>query len=748
MATQKPASTKTLIANQNRIKVMPMTALPHHDGCLDYLADEAGLPPGLLVIAPLGKREVMAMVVGKATGENVIAASKLKKITIPQDRFCLNETMRRFITWVAGWYMQPVGMVLKMVVAISLDAAPAPSRAVAYRVAVTPDASGTARLTAKRRQVLESISNMPPQTAASIKELTGVSASTLKAMVLAKLLEKITLPPPALPSPDPNFGDRIRLTEEQNRAAEQLISSIKTGEYAPFLLDGVTGSGKTEVYFDAIAETLRQGKQALVLLPEIALSPLAEKRFRARFGVSPLIWHSSVSLAQKRRIWREAISGKPLVVIGARSALFLPFANLGLIAVDEEHDQSYRQDEGVRYHARDMAVVRARLENITLVLASATPSLETMVNAERGRYQTLNLPQRIGQAVMPQITLISIAESPPKRRHWLTPPLITALEATLRHGNQALLFLNRRGYAPMSLCRACHHKISCPNCSAWLVTHKSVGFLRCHHCGHASRYPDQCANCSAKDTIVACGPGVERLAEEVSETFPDARQAIFSSDVITTPSQAEIFTESVLNQEIDIIIGTQMIAKGHHFPHLELVGVIDADLGLAGGDLRAAEQTWQLLTQVAGRAGRAETPGKVLLQTAIPTSPVLKTLAVGDRDGFTQLEINARSEAGLPPFGRLAAVILAGPREDKVIAVAQSLARHWQPYQDVTFLGPAPAPISKLRGKYRIRFLIKAPREVNLQLIIKNWLAPTFGRKTVIPSSIDCHIDIDPTSFL
>jgi len=509
------------------------------------------------------------------------------------------------------------------------------------------------------------------------------------------------------------------------------------------VLDGVTGSGKTETYFAALAAALATGRQALVLLPEIALGAQWLERFRERFGALPAQWHSDIGEAERRDTWRAVGAGRARVVVGARSALFLPFPELALIVVDEEHDPSYKQEDGVIYQARDMAVLRASLAHIPIVLVSATPSLETVVNVARNRYQRVVLPRRHAAAELPAVRLIDMRRERIEAGRFLAPPLVGELAATFEAGEQALLFLNRRGYAPLTLCRACGHRFECPSCTAWLVEHRFTGRLLCHHCGHAETVPACCPECLAAGALVPCGPGVERLLEEVTSRFPAARAAVMVSDLLTGPRAAAELARAMTEQRYDVLIGTQIVAKGHHFPMLTLVGVVDADLGLTGGDLRAAERTYQLLHQVGGRAGRAEHKGRVLIQTWMPDQPVMKALAVGDRDRFLEAEAAARRSAGLPPFGRLAALIVSAGDAESADFTARALARSAPQLPGVIVLGPAPAPLAVLRGRHRRRFLLKAGREVNVQAVLRGWLS-----RVRVQGSTRVQIDIDPYSFL
>ena len=545
-----------------------------------------------------------------------------------------------------------------------------------------------------------------------------------------------------LPPQTPNSLDPIPLSTAQQEAANHICTQISKGTFHTTLLDGVTGSGKTEVYFAAIAESLKQNKQSLILLPEIALSVQWLERFKKRFGFTPAVWHSDVTRPQKRDIYKGVTTGEVPLVVGARSALFLPFKVLGLIVVDEEHDGSYKQEDGVIYQARDMAIVRAKMERVPIVLASATPSIETVCNTNEGRYTKLHLPERHGGALYPETTLIDMKDTP--KNQWLSDPLRTALTETLNAGHQAMLFLNRRGYAPLTLCRACGHRFQCPHCSAWLVTHQSPPHLQCHHCGYVKALPKACPSCNADDSLVICGPGVERVMEEVQSFLPKARIAQMTSDSITTPKDTEALVHRMESGDIDVLVGTQMMAKGHHFPNLTLVGVVDGDMGLAGGDLRASERTYQLLHQVAGRAGREQNPGRAFLQTYTPNHPVMQALKTYNRDTFYSCEIAARKTANMPPFARLAGIILSGKSESEVQQTANLLAHHAHFDSDhIRILGPAPAPLYYLRGKVRYRLLVHAKRSINLQKALTAWLAsvPT-------PRTVQVRVDIDPYGFM
>ena len=699
------------------------------------------LDPGQLVRVPFGRREIVGVVWdGPADSRDSAPppADKLKPVIAALDMPPMTEPLRRLVDWVAAYTLNPRGAILRMALSVPAAFEP-PAPITVYR----PGAEPPARMTAARGRVLALLADGPPMTAAEIVRETGVGRSVVASLAKAGGLAAENRPGEAsFARPDPACLGPA-LSPEQRAAAEQLAARTAAQEFSATLLDGVTGAGKTEVYFEAVAAALRTGRQALVLLPEIALGAQWHARFAARFAAPPAEWHSELSPRRRREAWRAVALGHAPVVVGARSALFLPFPDLGLIVVDEEHDAAYKQEDGVIYNARDMAVVRARLSAAPCVLVSATPSLETVINADRGRYERLQLPNRHGGAGLPAVEAIDMRKNRPPTGRWLSEPLIGALTTTLAEGEQALLFLNRRGYAPLTLCRACGHRLACPNCSAWLVEHRQAGRLQCHHCGFSRGFPPACPDCGAQASLAACGPGVERLAEEVAAGFPDARVLVAASDTLTGPKAAAELIEKITAREVDLVIGTQVLAKGHHFPMLTLVGVVDADLGLEGGDLRASERTFQLLHQVAGRAGRGERPGRVLLQTYLPEHPVMEALIAGERDEFLAREGAERKRLGWPPFGRLAALILSGPSEDRVRRAALELGRHAPRGEGITVLGPAPAPLALLRRRHRQRLLIKTGREVRLQDVVRRWL-----KAARLERDVRLRVDVDPYSFL
>jgi primosomal protein N' (replication factor Y) len=678
---------------------------------------------------------------GAGSGPRPVEDARLRPVSRRFDAPPMPEVHRRFLDWVAAYTMAPRGAVLRMAIG-SAAALEAPRPVVAYRLAeggVPPDL----RPTPARRRVLELLADGPPRPAAEIAAEAGCGAAVVRGLADAGALEPVLLrPDPARPAPDWRIPGPA-LSEDQRAAADDLAAKARAGGYSATLLDGVTGSGKTEVYFEAMAAAMEAGRQVLVLLPEIALSAQWLSRFERRFGAPPHVWHSELGVAERRRTWREIASGEARIVVGARSALFLPYADLGLIVVDEEHEGAFKQEDGVVYHARDMAVARAHLGRIPVALVSATPSLETVVNCDTGRYARLHLPSRHGAAVLPAIELVDLRRDRPERNRFIAPSVKEALARTLAAGEQAMLFLNRRGYAPLTLCRACGHRLQCPNCTAWLVEHRLTGRLQCHHCDYGARIPEACPACNAEGSLAACGPGVERIAEEAALLFPEARVGLMTSDTLVGPRAVEEMVRRVAGHELDLLIGTQVMAKGHHFPMLTLVGVVDADLGLQGGDLRAAERTFQLLSQVAGRAGRGERPGTVFLQTCSPDNPVMLALRDYDRDAFLEREAQERLEAGMPPFGRLAALVVSGEDMAQVDAVARRLGRAAPRGDSVQVLGPAPAPFALLRGRHRRRLLLKAPRGVQVQSLVADWLA-----RVPVPGTVRVQVDIDPYSFL
>lgn len=698
-------------------------------------------PPGSFVRVPFGPRRLVGVVWDHATGRPEGERPNevdLKDVRAVLDLAPLPESLRRLIDWVAAYTLAPRGAVLRMAMSVpaALDGA---KPRIAYRLGPVPPE----RLTEARARVLAILRDGRPREAKELAREAAVGPGVIRTLARAGALIPVTLAEEARASAPDWARPGPALSPDQASAARYLAERVAEGRFSTTLLDGVTGAGKTEVYFHAIAAALRRGRQVLVLLPEIALGAQLLGRFTERFGTPPAEWHSDLGQRQRRETWCAVARGAARVVVGARSALFLPFPELGLIVVDEEHEGAFKQEEGVIYNARDMAIVRARLENIPCVLVSATPSLETVVNARQGRYGRVHLPARHAGASLPRIEVIDMRLERPSADAWLSPRLGSALAETLEAGEQAMLFLNRRGYAPLTLCRACGHRLQCRHCAAWLVEHRRLRRLQCHHCGYSRKRPERCPACGAAESLAALGPGVERLAEEAAKSLPHARIALAASDTLTGPRAAGELIRRITERHVDLIVGTQILAKGHHFPMLTLVGVVDADLGLTGGDPRAAERTYQLLHQVAGRAGRGDHPGRVLLQSYMPDHPVMQALVSGERDRFLESQAAERQALGLPPFARLAALIVSGPDEAMVMKAARALGRAGPREPGLEVLGPAPAPLAVLRGHHRQRLLVKAAREKNLQASLRAWLAAA-----PLPKGIRVKIDVDPYSFL
>jgi primosomal protein N' (replication factor Y) len=707
-------------------------------GPLDYRVPD-GMPvePGSVVVAPLGPRQLIGVAwEAERLKTEEVGDNRLRPLAGLVDVPPIPAPLRRLAEWTADYYLSPLAAVLRMILPSS-SALAGPRQMIEYR----PTGTAPARLTPQREQALSRIDGRQ----GTVRELAAhaeVSEAVMRGLVHTGALERIEVDgDQPFPEPDPEFAPP-RLNAEQRDAADSLTGAIGQG-FDPILLDGVTGSGKTEVYFEAIAEAVRQDKQVLVLLPEIALTEPFLTRFNARFGCEPVTWHSDLRSSQRRRAWRAISKGEAKVVVGARSSLFLPYANLGLIVVDEAHEPSFKQEEGVQYHARDVAVMRGHFEEIPVILASATPAIETRHMVEIGRYRELRLTERHGLAEMPAIRAVNLTQDPPQRGRWLAPSLVAELEANLAAGEQSLLFLNRRGFAPLTLCRTCGHRFQCPNCTAWMVEHRLMHRLACHHCGHVMPPPRLCPECGDEDSLVACGPGVERIADEVAELFPDARTAIVTSDTIWSPARAAEFVRAMEEAEIDIVVGTQLVTKGYHFPNLTLVGVVDADLGLQGGDLRAAERSFQQIQQVAGRAGRGDKPGRVLVQTHDPDAPVIAALISGDVAGFYAAETEARREAAMPPFGRLAAIIVSAEDKAETEAVARRIGHAAPQVDGMAVFGPAPAPLAMLRGRHRQRLLVHAARKLDVQDVIRDWLG-----ELEWSAKVRVAVDVDPYSFL
>lgn len=717
--------------------------LPFND-VFDYQFDN-NLDIGQLVQVSFG-RDVMVGVIWKIGKSAHIEESKVKKISEVINLPKLTPVMIAFIKKTAEYNMAPLGMVLKMVLGQKTNQLPK-QKVTLYGLAIKNENLEGVRITEARRAVFDFFNQNQEAEKNEIMLETGVSESVINAMIKSGFLyKKEVLINEEAEEQKINLAKHAVLTDEQQNAADTLVRKIGCG-FSATLLDGVTGSGKTEVYFEAVAEALASDKQVLVLVPEISLTSQWLKRFHDRFGVTPYIWHSEIGIKDKALTWKATALNKAKVVVGARSALFLPFANLGIIVIDESHDHSFKQESMVTYQGRDMAVLRAHLEKIPIILSTATPDLETLVNVEEGKYDCVKLTKRYAKAVLPEIHIIDLKKDKPIKGEFgvsfLSPTLISELQHNLEKGEQSMLFLNRRGYAPLLICRDCGHRMQCPHCTAWLAEHRTSGELICHHCGYRMFTPKCCPECHSEDGLTACGPGVERIAEEVRYRFPKARTAILSSDITSNYKEISRVIHKTAQKEVDILIGTQILAKGHNFPDLTLVGVIDADLGLMGTDLRACEQTFQLLSQVAGRAGRGEKKGDVYLQTLYPDNLVLEAVIEHNRDKFIDLEKKSRKLLKMPPYGKLAAIIVSSTNMKVAESVAYTLGKYAPNTDLIQTLGPAPAPMALLRGRYRYRLLLKTAKHINIQEVIKKWL--TF----VVPkNNVRIDIDINPYSFM
>ncbi|MCH4540807.1 primosomal protein N' [Ochrobactrum sp. POC9] len=719
-------------------RVVPVLVPMPAERPYSYMVPEGmNVQPGSIVRVPLGPREVAGIVCEGET--DAVDARKLREISEVFDCPPVGGDMLRFMRWAADYTLSPPGMVARMVLRVPAAFDPEPSVPGLRYSGGEPE-----RMTEARARVMELARDGLAWTRSGLAHAAGVSMTVVDGLKAQGIFEEVMLPPPAVVAkPDIDYA-RATLSEDQQAAAEMLSEAVEADCFSVSLLDGVTGSGKTEVYFEAVAKAIEQGRQVLILLPEIALTQQFLDRFHDRFGAKPAEWHSDLAPRTRERVWRQIAEGTVRVVAGARSALFLPFKELGLIVVDEEHDPAYKQEDRVFYNARDMAVVRGHISGFPVVLASATPSIESQVNAEQGRYKRIKLYGRYAEAALPDLKTIDMRRSPPPPGRFLSPALTEAVGKTVERGEQALLFLNRRGYAPLTLCRVCGHRFQCPQCSSWLVEHRFRGQLMCHQCGYHEPVPEACPECGTLDHLVACGPGVERIAEEVAATFSEARIIVLSSDMAGGVKRLRLELDAIAKGEADIVIGTQLVAKGHNFPNMTLVGVVDADLGLANGDPRAAERTFQLLNQVTGRAGRTGRKSLGLIQTYQPDHPVMRAIVSGDADAFYAREIDERERSALPPFGRLAALIISADNRPDAENHARALRRAAPSSPEISVLGPAEAPLALVRGRHRFRILVHGTKRADIQGFIRVLLANGPKEK----GSIRVQVDIDPQSFL
>lgn len=718
------------------VSIIPLRPVPK---AYSYLAPQ-GVQVGQVVRIPFGKKkdaEPTLGVVLDTQGDATVASDKLKSCEILPDWPKMQSNLIHFLEWSASYTLSPLGTFFRMALPIADVTRPTPQQ-MRYALIAAPK-----KTTAARQKIVDLLAKGGLLTRSEIKDATKVSDAVIKALIDEGVLEAVRV---SAEEEMPQMSGDIQLphyNKAQQAAADELVARVTDEKFSVTLLDGVTGSGKTEVYFAAVKKALEQGKQALVLMPEIALTTQFISRFTKRFGIAPVTWHSHLTPAQRRRHLKAIVHGQANVILGARSALFLPYKSLGLVVIDEEHDSSYKQEEGIFYNARDLAIKRAQIEEMPVMLVSATPSLETFHNAQSGKYHWVKLPGRFADAQMPSLKIIDMRAEKIPRTQFLSPSLLAAVKETLEKNEQVMLYLNRRGYAPLTLCRTCGHRIECPRCSAWMVQHRTHSGLMCHHCGWHAAPPKNCPHCNAPDSLAAIGPGVERIEDEVRAHFPDKRIAVLSSDTQKSMSVLSDTIDKITNKEIDILIGTQIVAKGHHFPQLTLVGVVDADLGLGGGDLRAGERTFQILQQVSGRAGRGDKPGQVLLQSFMPDHRIIKSIVSGDRDAFLEVETQERLQSGMPPAGRLAGIIVSAKKEADARRFADHLAQIAPVVNGVKILGPAQAPIFKLRHQFRYRILVKTTRHIALQKFLTEWVLPQHP-----PSGVRVQIDIDPYSFM
>ena len=707
---------------------------------LDYLAPEGGCKLGSFLILPLGKRKVLGVVWGP--GEGNYEHSKLRSaasvINVPP----MSYTMRKFLEVVSDYTITPLNLILRLCTRVPDLTKPSVTQKVFSLVSNYSDFKRT-----PQRDLLISALSKNKMNRLSSKEIvsiSGVSSAVIAAAVRAGILdeERIERDSP-YPTLDPKFNPK-KLNLSQIEAYKAIRDLQQQNNFTPILLQGVTGSGKTEIYLEAVANALENGQQVLVLLPEIALTSEFFNRVKNRFGEKPAEWHSGITLAERRRVWKMVSSGGAKLVIGARSALFLPFMNLGLVIVDEEHDQSYKQEDGVIYNARDMAVLRSSIEGSVVILASATPSLESWVNAKNGKYKHVSIHERYGQATLPSLLAIDLRKEKLKSNEWISGSLEESVTECLQNKEQSLLFLNRRGYSPTTVCRACGSQISCDECDARMVEHRFINRLMCHQCGHTKVMPEKCPSCGIEGNLAVIGPGVERLAEEAQKKFSTATISVLSSDLYGSAKSLKAEIQKISEGNVDIIIGTQLVAKGHNFPKLRLVGVIDVDIGLQGSDLRAAERTYQLVRQVSGRAGRTDNKGRALIQTYQPEHPVVEAIIKGNDNDFWVSEAKQRKLACMPPFGKLVGIIISSTNLDNVMMLANQLKKNTHPLNIVgaRVYGPAPAPVARIKGRHRIRFLVKSPKISGLQDAIRNWVSTVS-----LKGDIRLSIDIDPQSF-
>lgn len=703
---------------------------------------------GNFVRVTVMNRQYIGVIVG--VGDSNLDPSKIKPILEVCNFGKLSAKDLDWIYKMSEWTLMAPGAVLRLIVNVP-DAFNPPSFEQLYNY----NFDNECKMTNARQSVSDAFesNDNDAMSVNDIMNIARVSNSVIKTMIKNKIL----LPSATREKTQNDFvyqyhdTGNIVLSSEQKAAADVIATAIDKDSFSVYLLDGITGSGKTQVYFDAVLRAYNNGKSVLLMMPEIALTAQFMDRFKLRFGNPPVVWHSNLTAARRRDIWRGVARGDIRIVVGTRSALFLPWQNLGLIVIDEEHDTSYKQEDMGNYHARDMAILRAKIADFPVVLASATPSLETLYNVSLGKYKRLRLTSRYGGAQMPTIETIDMRVARPEKYKLskdaeeksgnLSPQLCAEIADTLSKHNQVMLFINRRGFAPIVQCKKCGWVGECPDCSVGLNYHKHLNKLVCHMCGKMLVLPEKCPKCG--NELSMRGAGLEKIEEEISARFPNARTALVSSDTITSRESLQRLVQKMESGDIDIVIGTQILAKGHHFPNLTLVGVVDADMGLFGTDFRAGEHTFQQLFQVAGRAGRGAFPGRVLLQTFQPEHPVIQAICAGNRDDFIASDMESRAGAKMPPFGQLVAVIVESDKEATLKKYCEQLANAAPNLNGGKIMGPIPAQIYQIRNWYRMRFLVSGDVRANLQPVVRNWLA-----KVKQPSNTRIKIDVNPQSFM
>jgi len=719
----------------NKLKFLSVLLPINIDRPFTYSSEEK-LDIGTIVKVSFGKRELYGVVWEadkiEKKPDNIKIKSIIEVVGEGKD-YILPKDMVYFIKWISDYYLMPLGLVLKA--SLKQQFFQKKSRA-SYVLKINP--KHQAKITEKQKIVLEEFKQNKIIDKRSLITKTGISNSIISRMIKNEILieeeahENIT---------KINLDTKIELNSDQLKASRALVKSTKNNEVV--LLDGITGSGKTEVYLSAVNEILHQGDQVLILLPEITLTHDFVHNLKKRYKYQIAEWNSSLTENQRRNIWFGVLNKEIKLIIGARSSLFLPFKKLGLIIVDEEHDQSYKQEDGIIYNARDMAILKSKQLNIACILSTATPSVESYDNVLQNKFQRTSLKNRFHGTQLPSIKFIDMRKADKIKESFLPVEIVEDIKANYERGEQSLLFLNRRGYSPLSICSKCGVRVDCPNCDTWLVLHKNNSQYICHKCGHTEDTNKECKSCHSQNTIVPSGRGIERVDEEIARIFPEIKRMIFSSDYLNNPTDILSALEKIKNNEIGLIIGTQLVSKGYNFPNLTYVGVLDGDFGLELSDIRSAERTYQILNQVAGRAGRMKEDSVVKILTHMPEHPIIQSITNNQKEDFYNTELAIRKSAGMPPFSRLASIIISSSDKVLLLDYVRRLDKLKNTPKNIDVFGPIEAPLSKLRKKYRMRFLIRSPKNSHIQFYIERWL------KTLkINPKIRVVVDVDPYNFL